>query len=61
MAVHPDAMGWARIKRDDRVMIEDSTGKLAYGLFCIKSISLGLDLPIMFQTVKILVLRRGFR
>jgi len=42
-------------------MIEDSTEKLAYGLFCIKNISLGLDWPIMFQTVKILVLRRGFR
>jgi Bacterial sugar transferase. len=42
-------------------MIEDSTEKLAYGLFYIKNISLGLDLPIMFQTAKILVLRRGFR
>lgn len=42
-------------------MIEDSTEKLAYGLFYIKNISLGLDLLIILQTVKILVLRRGSR
>jgi Sugar transferases involved in lipopolysaccharide synthesis len=61
VAVKPGATGWAQIKRSDCVMIEDSTEKLAYGLFYIKNISLGLDLPIMFQTAKILVLRRGFR
>jgi lipopolysaccharide/colanic/teichoic acid biosynthesis glycosyltransferase len=59
VAVKPGATGWAQINRSHCVMIEDTTEKLAYDLFYIKNISLGLDLLIMFRTVKILVLRRG--
>jgi lipopolysaccharide/colanic/teichoic acid biosynthesis glycosyltransferase len=61
VAVKPGATGWAQINRSHCVMIEDTTEKLAYDLFYIKNISLGLDLLIVFQTIKILVLRRGSR
>jgi lipopolysaccharide/colanic/teichoic acid biosynthesis glycosyltransferase len=61
VAVKPGATGWAQINRSHCVMIEDTTEKLAYDLCYIKNISLGLDLLIVFQTIKILVLRRGSR
>ncbi|MHB8525033.1 MAG: sugar transferase [Candidatus Acidiferrales bacterium] len=60
-AVKPGATGWAQINRGYCVTIEDNTEKLAYDLFYIKNISLGLDLLIMFQTIKILLLSRGSR
>ncbi|MGH9865135.1 MAG: sugar transferase [Candidatus Acidiferrales bacterium] len=60
-AVKPGATGWAQINRGYCATIEDNTEKLAYDLFYIKNISLGLDLLIMFQTIKILLLSRGSR
>ena len=60
-AVKPGATGWAQVNRDYCVTLEDNTEKLAYDLFYIKNISVGLDLLIMFKTVKILLLGRGSR
>ncbi|HKV29063.1 MAG TPA: sugar transferase [Candidatus Acidoferrales bacterium] len=60
-AVKPGATGWAQINRGYCVTIDDNTEKLAFDLFYIKNISLGLDLLIMFQTIKILLLGRGSR
>jgi lipopolysaccharide/colanic/teichoic acid biosynthesis glycosyltransferase len=60
-AVKPGATGWAQINRGYCVTIEDNKEKLAYDLFYIKNISVGLDLLIMFQTIKILLLSRGSR
>jgi len=59
--VKPGATGWAQINRGYCATIEDNTEKLAYDLFYIKNISVGLDLLIMFQTIKILLLGRGGR
>ena len=59
--VKPGATGWAQINRGYCTTIEDNTEKLAYDLFYIKNISVGLDLLIMFQTIKILLLSRGSR
>ena len=39
--------------------VEDSKEKLQYDLYYIKNMSLGLDLMIMFQTIKIVLLGRG--
>jgi lipopolysaccharide/colanic/teichoic acid biosynthesis glycosyltransferase len=39
----------------------DAREKLQYDLFYIKNASLGLDLLIMFQTIKIVLLGRGAR
>ena len=39
--------------------VEDALEKLQYDLFYIKNMSLALDLFIIFETVKTVVLRRG--
>ena len=57
--VKPGATGWAQVNRGYNVSIEDNRDKLAYDLFYIKNISVGLDLLILFKTVKILLLGRG--
>jgi lipopolysaccharide/colanic/teichoic acid biosynthesis glycosyltransferase len=39
--------------------VEDAVEKLQYDLFYIKHMSIALDLFIMFETVKTVLLRRG--
>ena len=39
--------------------IEDALQKLQYDLFYIKNLSIALDLFIIFETVKTVLLRRG--
>jgi sugar transferase (PEP-CTERM system associated) len=60
-AVKPGATGWAQINRGYNATIEDNIDKLAYDLFYIKNMSVGLDLLILFQTTKTLILGRGSR
>ena len=48
--VKPGATGWAQINRGYNATLEDNKEKLAYDLFYIKNVSLGLDLFIMFST-----------
>jgi exopolysaccharide biosynthesis polyprenyl glycosylphosphotransferase len=60
-SVKPGATGWAQVNRGYNVTIEDNREKLAYDLYYIKNMSIGLDLLILFKTVKILVLGRGSR
>jgi sugar transferase (PEP-CTERM system associated) len=57
--VRPGITGWAQIKYKYGNTIEDAREKLQYDLFYIKNASIGLDVLIMFQTIKILLLRRG--
>lgn len=59
--VTPGVTGWAQINREYCATLEDNIEKLGYDLFYIKNRSVGLDLFIMFQTVKILILGRGAR
>ena len=59
--VKPGATGWAQINRGYNETLEDNREKLAYDLFYIKNVSFGLDLYILFATVKTLVLGRGGR
>lgn len=59
--VKPGATGWAQINRGYNATLEDNREKLAYDLFYIKNVSIGLDLFILFSTVKILLLGRGGR
>ena len=58
-AVKPGATGWAQVNRGYNVTMEDNQDKLGYDLFYIKNISVGLDLLIIFKTVKIVLLGRG--
>ncbi len=59
--VKPGATGWAQVNRGYCATIEDNKEKLAYDLFYIKNISIGLDLLIVFRTIKILLLGSGSR
>ena len=59
--IKPGATGWAQINRGYNATIEDHKDKLAYDLFYIKNVSIGLDIYILFSTLKILLLGRGGR
>jgi len=39
--------------------LEETKRKLEYDLYYVKNQSIGLDLLIMFETVKTIILRRG--
>ena len=57
--VRPGLTGWAQVKYKYGSTVEDAREKLQYDLFYIKNVSIGLDLVIMFLTVKTVLLRRG--
>ncbi len=58
-AVRPGITGWAQVQYKYGNTLEDAREKLQYDLFYIKNASLGLDLLIIFQTIKIVLLGRG--
>jgi exopolysaccharide biosynthesis polyprenyl glycosylphosphotransferase len=58
-SVRPGATGWAQVQRKYCESVEDNAEKLAYDLFYIKHMSVGLDAFIIFKTIKILLLGRG--
>jgi sugar transferase (PEP-CTERM system associated) len=60
-SVSPGVTGWAQVHRAYCVTLADNEEKLSYDLFYIKNLSIGLDLLVLFQTVKILLLGRGSR
>jgi sugar transferase (PEP-CTERM system associated) len=57
--VRPGITGWAQVQYKYGNTLDDAREKLQYDLFYIKNASLGLDLLIWFQTVKIVLLGRG--
>jgi sugar transferase (PEP-CTERM system associated) len=57
--VRPGITGWAQVQYKYGNTLEDAREKLQYDLFYIKNASPTLDLWIMFQTVKIVMLGRG--
>jgi sugar transferase (PEP-CTERM system associated) len=57
--VRPGITGWAQVKYRYGSTVDDAREKLQFDLFYIKNASIGLDLLIMFQTVKTVLLRRG--
>jgi len=59
--VRPGATGWAQINQGYCATLEENVEKLAYDLFYIKNMSIGLDLLIAFRTIKVMLLGRGGR
>ncbi len=57
--VRPGLTGWAQVKYKYGSTVEDMREKLQYDLFYIKNASIGLDLLIMFLTIKTVLLGRG--
>ena len=59
--VKPGITGWAQIKYSYGASMEDALEKLQYDLFYIKNLSIWLDLTILFETIKVVMLARGSR
>jgi sugar transferase (PEP-CTERM system associated) len=57
--VKPGLTGWAQVRYTYGATVEDAIEKLQYDLFYIKNMSIALDLFIIFETIKTVVLRRG--
>jgi len=57
--IRPGLTGWAQVRYGYGATIEQAREKLEYDLYYIKHMSLGLDLLIMFETIKTIVRRRG--
>jgi sugar transferase (PEP-CTERM system associated) len=57
--VKPGLTGWAQVRYTYGATVEDAMEKLQYDLFYIKNFSLALDLFIVFETLKTVLLRRG--
>ena len=59
LAVKPGITGWAQINHKYGDTLEDTLTKLEYDLYYIKNLNMTLDLYIMFQTAKVMLLSRG--
>jgi len=57
--IRPGITGWAQVRYRYGASLEETKQKLEYDLYYIKHLSLGLDLLIVFETIKTIVLRRG--
>jgi sugar transferase (PEP-CTERM system associated) len=57
--IRPGITGWAQVRYRYCASLEDAKQKLEYDLYYVKHLSLGLDLFIMFETIKTIILRRG--
>jgi exopolysaccharide biosynthesis polyprenyl glycosylphosphotransferase len=53
--VRPGVTGWAQIRYGYANNLEEETEKMRYDLYYIKHLSLGLDLRILFETLKVVV------
>lgn len=58
-AVKPGLTGWAQVKYRYGSSLEDAMEKLRYDLYYIKHLSVFFDLTIVFDTVKVVLFRRG--
>jgi sugar transferase (PEP-CTERM system associated) len=57
--IRPGITGWAQVRYQYGASLEETRQKLEYDLYYVKHLSLGLDLLIMFETIKTIILRRG--
>jgi lipopolysaccharide/colanic/teichoic acid biosynthesis glycosyltransferase len=57
--VRPGVTGWAQVKYQYGSSVEDAKRKLELDLFYIKHLSVSLDLAIIFETIKVVLLGKG--
>lgn len=57
--VKPGLTGWAQVRYTYGATVEDAMEKLQFDLFYIKNFSISLDLFILFETIRTVVLRKG--
>ena len=58
-SVRPGITGWAQVKFPYGSTLEDAEEKLEYDLFYVKHMSLLLDVAIVLETAKVMLLGRG--
>ena len=58
-SVKPGVTGWAQIRYQYGASVEDSAEKLQYDLYYVKNHSLFLDILILFETVGVVLTRKG--
>jgi sugar transferase (PEP-CTERM system associated) len=58
-SVKPGLTGWAQVKYRYGSSLEDAMEKLRYDLYYIKHLSVFFDLTIVFDTVKVVLFRKG--
>jgi len=58
-AIRPGLTGWAQVRYGYGATLSETREKLEYDLYYVKHMCLGLDLLIMFETIKTIVRRRG--
>ena len=57
--VKPGLTGWAQVKYRYGTSLDDAMEKLRYDLYYIKNLSVIFDLTIVFDTVKVVLFRKG--
>jgi sugar transferase (PEP-CTERM system associated) len=57
--IRPGLTGWAQVRFGYGATLEEAREKLEFDLYYIKHMTLGLDLLIMFETVKTIIRRQG--
>ena len=57
--IRPGLTGWAQVRYGYGSTLEQAREKLEYDLYYVKHMTLGLDLLVMFETVKTVVRRKG--
>ncbi len=58
-AVRPGITGWAQVKYRYGASVEDALEKLRYDLYYIKHLSIGFDVTILVDTVKVILFGKG--
>jgi lipopolysaccharide/colanic/teichoic acid biosynthesis glycosyltransferase len=56
-SIRPGLTGWARVRFRYTTNLEDTEGKLELDLFYLKNLSPLVDLAILFETVKVVLLQ----
>lgn len=59
--IKPGLTGWAQVRYTYGASVEDAIQKLQYDLYYIKNMSIALDVVILLETIKTVILRRGAR
>ncbi len=59
--VPPGLTGWAQVRYHYGASIEESKRKLEFDLFYVKHLSLWLDLAVLIETIKVVLVGRGAR
>ena len=57
--VRPGITGWAQVKYPYGATLEDAEEKLEFDLYYVKNMSLLLDVAIVMETFKVMLLGRG--